>query len=51
MEELIDKQTIATGHIHGARRFAFLFAYDQHDFAKVNSRIRSVKNIFYEPHK
>jgi hypothetical protein len=40
---LIAEQTIAVRRKHGANRFLFVYADDQHDFAKVNSRIRSVK--------
>jgi predicted outer membrane protein len=40
------KHAIATGRNSGSLRFAIVLADDQHDFAKVNSLIRSVKIFF-----
>jgi hypothetical protein len=43
---LTAEQTIATRRKCGGRRFPFVKAHDQHDLAKVNSRIGSVKIFF-----
>jgi hypothetical protein len=43
---LTAQQTIATRRKYGAHRYRFVVAHDQHDFAKVNSRIGSVKIFF-----
>jgi hypothetical protein len=36
---LTAEQTIAISRKRGLRRFPFVYAHDQHDLAKVNSRI------------
>jgi len=43
---LTAEQTIATRRKYGGHRFPFVEAHDQHDWAKVNSRIGSVKMFF-----
>ncbi len=43
---LIAEQTIATRRKSGAHRFLFFETHDQHDFAKVNARIGTVKIFF-----
>jgi hypothetical protein len=43
---LTAEQTIATRRKYGGRRFPFVEAHDQHDLAKVNLRIGSVKAYF-----
>src|SRR5215510_511025 len=40
---LTAEQTSAARRKRGAPRFPFVNAHDQHDFAKVNLRLRSVK--------
>jgi hypothetical protein len=43
---LTAEQTIATRRKYGGRRFPFVEEHDQHDLAKVNLRIGSVKAFF-----
>ena len=43
---LTAEQTIATRRKCGALRFPFVYAHDQHDWAKVNSRLKPVKIYF-----
>jgi len=40
---LTAEQTIAAGRKYGAHRFPFVVEHDQHDFAKVNSGVETVK--------